>query len=261
LSPLLLLHGFLGSPESFAGLSLTASDVFAPLLVGHTGRELGPEVGPHAGRKARRALSIDTCDERAFEEEVDRMAAWATGRGFTRGTLLGYSLGARLGLGLVVRHAALFERAILVSAHPGLPDEVQREERRMRDREHCRALLRRGVEAFVGAWERLPLFASQSALPRAVRDEQRRVRTSHDALGLVQSLLHTGLGVMPDYSPHLAAIEVPVTLLTGALDARFAVLARAMRRQNARFDWQQLPAAGHNLLLERPDAIRETLFT
>lgn len=235
---LFLLHGFTGAPSSFDGLAPLASKLrlIAPPLVGH-GR---PSAAP----------GVDV-----FTAEVDRLLALAPARSL----LVGYSLGARLALGLLLREPARFSGAVLIGANPGLRTEAERRARAARDAELGVALEARGLEAFVDQWEAEPLFASQSLLPREVRAAERARRLSHTAVGLARSLRATGLAGMPDYWGHLQNIDCPVELLTGALDERFAALATVMARELPRGRATVVPEAGHNLLLERPGSVVEAI--
>ena len=93
--PLVCLHGFTGSPQCWDDVIEALgkpSRVLCPTLLGHN---QGP---PPA--------SITS-----FEAEVDRIATMVLHAGLTGAHLVGYSLGARLGLGLLVRHGRLFARA------------------------------------------------------------------------------------------------------------------------------------------------------
>lgn len=269
----LLLHGFTGSPQSFASLKLNRARVFAPTLLGHTGstwvRETtlecaeatSPEVpmpSPDASLDA--AVSADWgLLHGGFVREVDRLAQFLAEHDFRRGHVVGYSLGARLALGLLVRHPDAFERATLIGVHPGLSSDEARQARLSADVERCRALLESGVRTFIEAWEAQPLFASQRALPEAVRQAQRANRLHHSAWGLCQSLLQCGLGAMPDWRPQLATVSAAVTFVTGELDAKFDAVARGLVSDCHDARHVVIEGAGHNPLLERPDAVRALL--
>lgn len=268
-APLLLLHGFLGSPESFAPLALPAHEVFAPVLLGHTGCELPS--GAKAAPMPATALAIpDAPDGRwglahcGFANELDRLAAWARTQHPGPFHLCGYSLGARLALGLSVRHPDLCERLTLISVHPGFDDDAARAKRLSSDVERCRDLELQGVDGFVEQWERMPLFKTQKSLSDAALALQRRVRRSHTARGLIQSLLHCGLGSMPSYGSRIG--EKPTTLVTGALDDKFETLARGLRERHlasgsvsGSLSCISVQGVGHNVVLERPDVVSSLL--
>jgi 2-succinyl-6-hydroxy-2,4-cyclohexadiene-1-carboxylate synthase len=222
----LMLHGFTGSPASFSALS-TPPTALAPILAGHLG-------GPRSSS--------------SFWMEVEGLAALAP----AATALFGYSLGGRLALGMLARYPQRFERAILVSAHPGLRSETERAERRQKDERFIRLLREQGLAAFVEAWEQQPLWDTQRKLPEVVRAAKRRERLAHTAQGLAQSLASVGLGQMPDLRNSLARVSCSVQLLVGALDTRFVALARELCSLMPRAQCIVADGAGHDLILERP---------
>jgi 2-succinyl-6-hydroxy-2,4-cyclohexadiene-1-carboxylate synthase len=245
------LHGFTGSPRNFQSLIAACplgDRTYAPALLGHD-----PEAPP--------ASAAELPASGRFEAEVDRLAAEIEQRGLAPVHVIGYSLGARLALGLSVRHPTLIARATLVGVHPGLRTEDERQQRRASDAQWCQLLERDGLAAFVDAWEKQPLFASQERLPAAAREAQRRERLRHSQAGLRLSLLCTGLAEMPSYWPALRTIGVPIDLVTGELDTKFTALARAAQAELPAGALLEVPGAGHNVLLERPSAIAALIGT
>ena len=239
MTALLLLHGFTGSPRSWDFLPAPATERrFIPALVGHSGSGAGSDV-------------ID------FESEVDRLARLSAEASALH--VVGYSLGARLALGLAVRHPARVSRLTLISGHPGLDSDAERIERRAADQRWRELLLSRGLLAFVDAWQAQPLWATQAGLDPAALERKRRERLSHDPAGVARSLSVTGLAEMPNYRQDLAQIERPVTLLVGALDTKFVKLAEQMAKTVAHAQLSIVDGAGHDLLLERPEFITEVI--
>ena len=213
-------------------------EVIAPALVGHAGSEAGERVA-------------------SFDDEVERLAALVP-EGATA-HVVGYSLGARLGLALLARHPRRFPSGTLIGVHPGLRDEHERRERRASDEKWCALLETEGVEAFVAAWQEQPLFATQRRLPAAVLEAQRAERLSHSAAGLARSLRVTGLGQMPDLRPELRLVSPRLTVLAGELDAKFAAFAEELARIVPGCVARLGRASGHNLLLEDPDLVTEAI--
>jgi 2-succinyl-6-hydroxy-2,4-cyclohexadiene-1-carboxylate synthase len=238
----LLLHGFTGSTESWAGVLPLENRraVLAPALTGHDGHPGAPGV-------------------RSFEDEVDRLAALVRALGPRNTHVAGYSLGARVALGLLVRHRELFASAVLIGGHPGLESDRERALRVESDEQWCHLLEEQGLQAFVRAWQAQPLFATQARLPAEVLKKQESDRLSHDPRGLIHSLRCLGLGKMPNVRPALAGLELPVKLLVGSLDTKFCALARAMALVMPQATVIEVADAGHNLLLERPAAVRSAL--
>lgn len=221
----LMLHGFTGSRASFELLAMPQ-----PACV--------PNLGGHLDEPA-------TTD---FRAEVERLAALHT----SATHLFGYSLGGRLALGLLARYPRRFERAIVVSAHPGLRTEAERGERRSHDDRFVRLLRERGLPAFVAAWEGLPMWQTQQVLPEPIRSAKRRERLAHTAEGLARSLDSVGLGRMPDLRRELARVSCPVQFLVGDQDTRFVAVARELCALLPRARLGIARGAGHDLVLERP---------
>ena len=239
MSALLALHGFTGSPRSWDFLPHQPTvRRFVPALVGHSGSAAGPDV-------------VD------FEAEVDRLARLSAEAEALH--VVGYSLGARLALGLAIRHPARVSGLTLISGHPGLDSETERFARRAADERWCELLLTRGSLAFVDAWQAQPLWATQARLDPVLLSRKRSERLSHDPLGLARSLRVTGLAEMPDYRRGLAQLELPLTLIAGNLDAKFRKLAEQMASTVAHAELVIVDGAGHDLLLERPELISEVI--
>ena len=246
---LLVLHGFTGSSsmwdEVCEGLPPHLR-IFAIDLLGH---ELS-RLGEHTPGVATPPWS--------FEEEIDRLGDALIALP-EPAHVCGYSLGARVALSLAVRHPGRCASLTLIGVHPGLEDTAEREARR-RDDDQLAALLRGlGMEWFVRYWERRALFASQSQLDTARLQAQRVRRLCHKAEGLARSLEVLGLGRMPAYWSALPKLTMPVRLLVGAEDAKFAAIAERIRTLRPATEVQVVDGAGHNLVLERPDVVRATL--
>jgi 2-succinyl-6-hydroxy-2,4-cyclohexadiene-1-carboxylate synthase len=237
--PLLMLHGFTGSPGSW----------------GRVIGELPPEVAAWAEPIIGHNPSLLGGARTTFEDEVDRLASRVRDR--VRGPVgvLGYSMGARLALGLAVRHPNLVAQAWLVGIHPGLSTSEERAERARADAEWIRVLDEEGSAAFVKRWEKRDTFDSQRALPERVLCAQRAGRLAHDSRGLALALRALGLGAMPDWRPLLPALRTPLHVVVGAHDAKFRALAEelAALARNARVC--VIPDCGHNVVLERPEAL------
>lgn len=237
-----LLHGFTGSPRSWDRVIEKAElrdDPLMPALAGH---------GP-----GWRDVEADS-----FEGEVSRLASMISE--IERPMLIaGYSMGARLALGLIVTYPTLFDAAVLIGVHPGLADESAVAARRALDEERARFLRSEGLGAFVQRWERDPLFHTQRSLSPELIETQRMLRLSHEAEGLAHALEMLGLAEMPNYGPAIDRIDVPIVAMAGSRDSKFSQLARAMAREHARVQERIIDGAGHNLLLEAPGAVAAAL--
>lgn len=244
MTTLVLLHGFTGSPASFAPL-LEAwpahPEVFAPLLAGH---------GPNPDLSSR-----------SFDEEVERLARLVERTPAPR-RLVGYSLGGRLALALLARHGDLFTDVSVIGAHPGLETDAERAERRAGDRLWQERLEQDGLHAFNAAWGEQPLFARpEGAEPE--RDARTRaqadVRAAHTSAGLGQALAAFGLAEMPAFWSSLPAVGAKLTVIVGEADAKFRGLAARIAEVAPRARVLIVPGSGHNPLIDAPGALAAAL--
>ncbi|MEQ9570374.1 MAG: 2-succinyl-6-hydroxy-2,4-cyclohexadiene-1-carboxylate synthase [Longimicrobiales bacterium] len=243
--PLVLVHGFMGSAAAWGDLPRRLArrrPVVVPELPGHGGsdRPRDPEVYavPRiASMLARTAEALDGVG-----------ADW-----------LGYSMGGRIVLAGAAEGHLRPRRLVVESTSPGLSDDDARAARRELDESRAAALLADGIEPFVDAWLALPLFATQRRLAPAVRARERIRRLGADPAALAACLRGGGTGSQPSYWPALAALDVPVLLLTGGADRKFVDLADAMAARMPRARRVTVPGAGHAVHLERADAWLEAV--
>lgn len=156
--------------------------------------------------------------------------------------VVGYSLGARLALGLVAEGYA--PRAVLVSVNPGIAD-AERPARRAADAIWARRFRTEPLASVLDAWEAQPLFAGRS------RAERRAERLALDPEQCARSLEVLGLAEMPDYR---GAIDDRFRLIAGADDAKFVAIARALPAP-----LELVPGSGHDPTLDQPDALRAAI--
>jgi 2-succinyl-6-hydroxy-2,4-cyclohexadiene-1-carboxylate synthase len=238
--PLVLLHGFTGHPEVWselaAGWVARGRSVLAPALPGHD-----------PGSPARRGESFAAAVTR-----LDDAIAGAVNPG--PAVLVGYSMGARVGLGLLARRPAWIERAVLAGGRLPPDDPGDAEARRRQEEAWCEQLRAEGLAAFLEQWERLPLWWTQREVPAPRLERQRSLRSRHDPEGLARALETLGLAAMPRAVSALAAVDARVTLVVGARDEKFVPLTRELQSALPRASTESVPGAGHNVVLEAPAA-------
>lgn len=240
-APLLLLHGFTGRGASWEAHAPALARRFRLVVVDLPGHGRTPARDPEAMTVER------TADDAA--SILARLSA-------VPAHVLGYSLGARVALRLAVTHPAAVDRLVLESPSAGLDGEAERAARRAADEARAARLEREGIDAFVDAWEREPVFASQGALPPSRAARQRAIRLAADPRGLAASLRAAGQGAMEPLHGRLASVRAPTLVIAGALDAtgrdRAALVARGI--PGARL--AVVEGAGHAPHLEQPAAFR-----
>jgi pimeloyl-ACP methyl ester carboxylesterase len=211
-----LLHGFAGDPASWDDVAIDGDRIALP---GHLGG--GPLAEDWTANLEAIARRIGRCD-----------------------AVIGYSLGARVALGLVAGGHA--PRGVLISVNPGIADP-ERPARRASDAAWAQLARDRGIDAFLAAWEAQPLFATQQRAPADRLTARRARRLALDPAQLARSLETMGLAEMPDYRDR---VDDRVALIAGADDARYVAIARALPAP-----LELIPGSGHDPLLEQPSAL------
>lgn len=218
---LVLVHGFTQTPTSWSGVvealrALTRegpSDVVTPLI--------------------RPAVH--------FDQTVAQLALDGG-----PGTWCGYSMGGRLALGVALTRPELVEHLVLVSATAGLANADDRAARVAADEVLAQSIESDGVDAFLSKWLTQPMFATVPANAPGVDD-----RHSIGGATLASHLRHLGTGTMPNLWDRLRELRMPVTIVSGALDAKFSAIALQM---HSAIKYSKLVTidSGHSIPLENP---------
>jgi 2-succinyl-6-hydroxy-2,4-cyclohexadiene-1-carboxylate synthase len=164
-------------------------------------------------------------------------------------TYLGYSMGARFCLHLALGNPELVRGLVLLGGTAGIEDAAEREARRQQDIATADRIGHDGLERFLDDWLAQPLFAS---LPpeRAFRAE----RLESTVEGLQASIRQAGTGSQDPSWHKLAQLEMPVLVLAGAEDAKFAALAERLAAHiGGNATLALVEGAGHAAHLEQPD--------
>lgn len=183
-------------------------------------------------------------DEPVLATWEDNLAVIA---GATAGceVVVGYSLGARVALGLIATGRCA--HAVLIGVNPGI-GEAERQQRREFDAAWARLLRAGGVAAFDEAWTKQPLFATQARAPEDKRAARRARRLALDPEQLARSLEVMGLASMPDYWSAVPAHRDRIALIAGADDPKYVAISAGLPAVS----FETIPDCGHDPTLEQP---------
>lgn len=237
--PLVLLHGFTGTHRTWDGLSERLAEgrfLIMPDLPGH-GRSGISESGEGMGVS-------DTA-----KAVAELLRTEAAGR---KAAVVGYSLGGRVALDLACAREDLLSCLVVEGASPGLERSDEREDRRARDDALADEIEARGVGWFVDHWQDNPLFATQKDLPREVFQGVRRDRLSNSAKGLAMSLRAAGTGRMTPLWGEIGKLGIPVLIVVGKRDHKYAETGEAMRARIPGSTLAAVDGAGHCVHVEKP---------
>ena len=235
LLPLVLLHGFTGSAESWGpflldGLAAQGKRVVALDLPGHGCRRY--------------------TEETSLAEVIELVSDSVDGPF----DLLGYSMGGRLALHCALALPGRIRRLVLESASPGLAGNGERARRRAADAALAERVLTDGVATFAEEWRAHGVL--RPGPRRDARDQARvdGIRLDQRAEGLAGALRGLGSGSLPSLWGRLREVRQPTGLIVGALDEKFERIARRMGTAIQGSTVAVVPESGHTVHLDRPDA-------
>ena len=237
--PLLLLHGFTGSFQTWSPFINNWSDSFKLILVdiiGH-GKTDHPE----------------SADRYTMENVVLDLKEILHTLNINKVHLLGYSMGGRVALSFSILYPEYVLSLILESSSPGLELEEERLARINNDTQLAERIVRGGIQRFVDYWEKIPLFSSQEQrLSDARKQAIRQGRLENSTLGLANSLRGMGTGVQPSWWEQLNNFQKPVLLLAGEDDQKFCMIGQKMHELLPNSKILIINDAGHAIHVEQP---------
>ncbi len=217
-------------------------EVIVPDLQGH-----GP--GPHS------------CD--IADYTVDAMADAVDALVTAPFHLVGYSMGGRVALAAACSHPDRIRSLSLIGASAGLVSEEERIRRAESDDALADRILHEGLEAFVDDWMANPLFATQARLGTDFLVGSRAQRLTNEPVALARSLQAASTGRMRPLHAELSRCEMPVALIVGDEDPKFAAIAATMAETMPNATVHTIADAGHATHIEQPGAtvaaIRSTI--
>lgn len=240
--PLLLLHGFTGSCQTWHPFISTWGQHMQCIAIDILG---------HGQTDAPAAI------QRYDIETVAKDIAMLFDRlGIKKAHLLGYSMGGRLALTFAIRYPQYVQTLILESSSPGLKTEEERIKRCEEDERLAQFIEQHGVASFVDQWEKIPLFSSLQRLPKDVQKQLREERLQHTVVGLANSLRGMGTGAQPSWWGALHQLTMPTLLICGEDDEKFCRIASEMVQLLPNGTLVTVPNAGHVVHVEQRERFR-----
>ncbi|MFC4404802.1 2-succinyl-6-hydroxy-2,4-cyclohexadiene-1-carboxylate synthase [Gracilibacillus xinjiangensis] len=231
--PLVMLHGFTGSTNTWHSVKDSLIDNYQVILVDLPGH----------GRTNACVDSIEACCA-DLASIFDQMRLSAI-------HLLGYSMGGRTAISFAILYPQYVESLLLESTTAGIANEAERENRVREDHKLAAFILENPLEVFVDKWEKVPLFESQRSLPEHVRKKIRQERLSQTKEGLAHSLQVMGTGSMPSWWEYLQQVTCDVCIIVGEEDNKFVQIGKKMNQTLANSELQMVKKSGHAIHVEQ----------
>jgi len=166
--------------------------------------------------------------------------------------LCGYSMGGRLALSFANKYAGNLSGLILESSTYGINSKLERDERIKQDNAVCEYINTHSINEFVNFWMNKDLFSSLKKLPEEKYNSVIESKIENNKIGLVNSLLGFGTGIMPSLIKNLKKIEIPTLLITGELDKKFTKINQEMMNEFPNAIHTIINNVGHSTHLENP---------
>lgn len=204
-------------------------------------------------RANSRSSRPDGWESTSTEEQSEDAARLIEALGISPAAIFGSSVGAIIGLDLVIRHPELVREAILheppMIAGMANPEEVMGAIQQVVEGGMQRGGPRGGCETF------FRFIAGDEAFENL--DPQLRERM----LGNGETFLGTEMGTFEPYQPDeaaLTAIEVPVRVMVGTKSAPFFAEAARWLADRMNVELERL-AGGHTPYFDRPEEMAKTI--
>jgi 2-succinyl-6-hydroxy-2,4-cyclohexadiene-1-carboxylate synthase len=194
-----------------------------------------------------------------WREAAEMVAGWAAHAG-PGVTLVGYSMGGRLGLAAALAHPERLARLILISASPGIADPAARERRRREDGTIADRIERLGLGPFLTEWLARPMFAGLGRRSAAWGNRDLRRRSTNRAEGLAEAVRLLGQGSQPYLGDGVAGLRVPLVAVAGTADEAYVRHAERMAAAAPEGRLVGVRGAGHAVVGEDPGAVASVLL-
>jgi len=234
---LVFLHGFLGRGEDWAEMAVAFAARYFCIM---------PDLPGHG---ANTAMDVET--PLSYETLAIGLQATLAEFGSRPVVLTGYSLGGRIALYAGLRLQGLVRALVLESTSAGIPDAGERQARLRADNALADRLEAGGMDEFVEHWYAQPLFQSLRARPALLAYILQFRRANH-ALWMAKVLRELSPGRQPYLGERWGELKVPVLLLAGELDGKYAASLEETVAAHPQFHGLRVPVAGHIVHAERP---------
>lgn len=176
----------------------------------------------------------------------DQFNFWASRQNNGPSVLIGYSLGGRLALHALLQNPDQYRGAVIISAHPGLSDECDKEKRTKNDRKWAERFANEEWASLMASWNGQEVFSRD---PFIFERKEENYQRPH----LMRALMQGSLGSQRDLREPISELKIPLLWLTGSKDERYSSLAQNLSFKHPLSRWEQVEGAGHRAPWAKPD--------
>lgn len=233
--PLICLHGFSESGYTWDGIVVPGYQLIRIDTIGHGDSDI-PE-------------DTDVFSIPRMLHDLHTVITAVAGESYA---LMGYSMGARLALLYALQYGDEIKQLILESGSVGIENDMEREERRLKDEELACQIENHDGQWFATKWANIPIFESQKRLSLDVQERIYKRRAHNSTYALAETLRCSGQGVMPYVGTRLTELSMDCVYISGALDTKYTTIGRDIFGVLPNFYHVCVENAGHNVHVEAP---------
>ncbi len=224
---LFCLHGFLGHPIDWTGISHEK-----PVVPNIFEDEI---------------ISLQNWSE-SFNKKVERQVKSAG----EKSILMGYSMGGRLALHALINHPDLYNAAIIISASYGVEDPEERERRYQHDINWSNAFLSESWDSLLERWNGQPIFQYD-------KKDVIRLEKDYSRKALSDAMRCFSIGKQEFLKEKIEELDIPILWVVGERDTKYVSLAKNLRLKHPDSSIVVIPNAGHRLHLTNPETLQEKI--
>ncbi|MGA1841253.1 MAG: 2-succinyl-6-hydroxy-2,4-cyclohexadiene-1-carboxylate synthase [bacterium] len=240
---ILFLHGFMGDGDDWAAVIRGFMDNYYCITVDLPGH------GKTRIRDWKRGYGMP--------ETAKAVICLIDGLRISRCAIVGYSMGGRLALYLILHYPERFGKGVLESASPGLRKKAERVVRITHDDQIASELGKTPFDKFLDKWYLQSIFGALRGHP----DFQDLLckRKKNVPGELARSLRDMGTGKQASLWADLRNNRVPLLFLAGELDTKFSSIAYGMEQACPQSRVEIIAGCGHNIHFEKPGIFIESI--
>jgi len=236
-TPIVFLHGFLGSHRDFFPIIDHLQEQYTCLSLDLPGHG--------------KSLYVPSSDP--FHTVIGKIYQTLQLHDFKRVHLVGYSLGGRLALLFARQFPQLIDQLIILSVHPGLTSK-EKKRREVLDQQWELILKRDGLETFLKLWYDQPLFGRFKDFSTII-DE----RKQNDPSALTEVLRNLSVAKQPSLWNELNQFPMPILFMFGEKDQKYLLVKEKIRENHSQIAVSTVIGASHAVHLENPLECAETI--
>jgi 2-succinyl-6-hydroxy-2,4-cyclohexadiene-1-carboxylate synthase len=171
--------------------------------------------------------------------------------------LVGYSMGARLALGLGLEYPDRFRGLVFISGNPGLESDVAREGRLVTDGQVAARIESQPLAEFLTEWYQQAVF---STVPEAITRSEIAHKLERDSNYWPAILRANSIAHQPNYWTYLDRLQTPMLAIAGKQDTKYCQIAvRLAHELPSKVTSKIIANCGHIVHREQPEALVEAL--